>query len=272
MPELDLRPTTTPDDPDRTRLLEAVTAGGALAMTYFGTAVETWDKADKSPVSQADLAVNALLRERLDPDGLGYGWLSEETEDDQRRLDCEHVWVVDPIDGTRAFLRHKPHFTIAVALLRRGYPVLAAIFNPATGEMFEAVAGHGAHLNATPIQTSTCAALEGCRMLGPRDMFEHPAWPRPWPPMEIATFNSIAYRLALVAGGGWDATVSLTRKNDWDLAAADLILREAGARMTDHAGEGFRFNASHTRHRSVIAAGPALHAEILARTGPITLP
>ncbi len=257
---------------DRDLLIAAVRDAGALAMTLFGKPVETWTKPDETPVTAADLAVNDLIKARLGEARPGYGWLSEETEDNRARMGKDRVWVVDPIDGTKAFIRGEPGFSIAVALLERDRPIHAVIFNPATDEFFEAGAGAGARLNGRPIQVSTAERIEGCRMLGAEGLFRHPAWPEPWPEMTLFNPNSIAYRLALVASGTWDAALALNRKHDWDLAAADLIVTEAGGRITLHSGEALHYNREIPIHRSVVAAGPALYERIFDKVGHLRLP
>jgi len=264
-------------DGDRALLIETVREAGVLAMRYFGTDVRAWSKgSDNSPVTEADIAVNDLLQARLSGARPGYGWLSEETEDDPARLLCPLTWVVDPIDGTRAFAQGKPHFVISVALVAEGRPVLAALFNPATEEFFEAVSGGGARLNDAPIRVSDCTRIEGCRIAAFAPMFKHPGWARagiaPWPEMEILERNSVAYRIALVACGAADAALALNGKSDWDLAAADLIVHEARGRMTSHDGKLFIYNRENTRHRSLLAAGPALYTALYDKLGAIRLP
>lgn len=257
---------------DHLYLCSAVREAGALALSYFRTEVRQWNKGKNDPVSEADHAVNDLLYERLRGARTDYGWLSEETEDDPVRLERDLVWVVDPIDGTRAFLKGKPHFTICAALVHKGHPVSAAVFNPATDEFFEAYLDGGARLNGKPIAPSKCLEVEGCRMAAYGPMFEHPAWPEAWPQMEIVNRNSVAYRIVLVANGAVDASLALNRKNDWDLAAADLIVREAGGRITTHDGHPFVYNKPMTKHRSLLAAGPALYEALYARVGSLSLP
>ncbi|MEQ8266399.1 MAG: 3'(2'),5'-bisphosphate nucleotidase CysQ [Parvibaculum sp.] len=260
-------------DADFALLKEVVREAGALAMRYFQTDMKKWAKShDDTPVTEADIAVNDLLRARLMGARPDYGWLSEETEDDASRLTHPFVWVVDPIDGTRAFAKGKPHFAISAALVTEGRPVLAALFNPATDEFFEAAAAAGARLNGEPIRVSGRSEVEGCRMVAFAPMFKHPAWPEAWPEMDISDRNSVAYRIALVASGQADATIALNGKSDWDLAAADLILHEAGGRMTTHSGEIFLYNRASTRHPSLLAAGPALYDALFARVGAIRLP
>ena len=264
-------------DGDFVLLKEAVRDAGALAMRYFGTDLRKWSKdADNSPVTEADIAVNDLLQARLTSARPEYGWLSEETEDDAIRLSRRLTFIVDPIDGTRTFARGQPHFVVSVALVADGRPVIAALFNPATDEFFDAAIGGGARLNGRSIHVSNRSEIEGCRIAAFAPMFKHPGWSRagipPWPEMDILERNSVAYRIALVACGMADAALALNGKSDWDLAAADLIVTEARGCMTTHDGRPFTYNRESTRHRSLLVAGPALHDAMLARLGAIRLP
>lgn len=269
MPAPDAAPTR---DQDRELLVDAVREAGRIALGYYQTKLKTWMKSGDSIVTEADIAVNDQLHKDLAQARPGYGWLSEETEDAAGRLSCNRVWVVDPIDGTRAFAKGKPHFVVSVALVEDGRPVLAALFNPATDEFFEASAGGGATLNGEPIRAGDRATIEGARMAAHGPMFKHPAWPEPWPAMEIIERNSVAYRIALVACNAADAALALNTKNDWDLAAADLILTEAGGRLTSHDGKQLIYNRELPRHRSLLAAGPKLYDALFARVGALTLP
>ncbi|HMM13306.1 MAG TPA: 3'(2'),5'-bisphosphate nucleotidase CysQ [Parvibaculum sp.] len=253
-------------------MLAAVREAGILALGFYRTDLKKWIKGGDSIVTEADIAVNELLQKKLAVERPDYGWLSEETEDDHLRLTRSRVWVVDPIDGTRAFAKGKPHFVISVALVENGAPVLGALFNPATDEFFEASAGGGARLNGASIHVTDRASIAGCRMASHLTLFRHPAWKEPWPEMEMIERNSVAYRIALVACGAADAAMALSAKNDWDLAAADLIVREAGGRMTSHDGRPLVYNRELPRHRSLIAAGPRLHEALSARVGGLTLP
>jgi myo-inositol-1(or 4)-monophosphatase len=261
----------TDDADDQALLVAAVREAGAIALQHFRTDVKVWEKQGGTPVSDADLAVNQHLHRRLGDARPQYGWLSEETEDDPSRLTRRRVWVVDPIDGTKAFLAGTPHFCHAVALVEDGKPILAALFNPAVDEFYEAVAGRGAKLNGRPIRVTSRSELEGCRIAAFEPMFRHPAWREPWPPMDVIDRNSVAYRLALVASGAVDAALGLNSKNDWDLAAADLIVREAGGRVTSHDGHALTYNTERATHRSFIAAGPAMHKALFARVGQVNL-
>jgi len=250
-------------DQDYALLLETVREGGALALSYFHDGVKHWQKGPDDPVSEADHAVDDLLRNKLLAARPNYGWLSEETEDDAKRLDCRDVWVVDPIDGTRAFIQQREEFTVCAALVRDGRPLAGAVYNPATEEFYEAVLGGGARLNGKSIHVSTASDFEGSRLLTGRHIFKNaPAGEKP-KDVTIHMVNSIAYRMCLAAEGRYDACISLSGKCDWDIAAAELILAEAGGVNTNSSGEGFKYNRPDTRHKSVISAGPALHAHIL---------
>ncbi len=252
-------------------LTEAVGEAGDLAMTFFGNAPRTQTKPDGTQVSEADFAVDALLKERLISGRKSYGWLSEESEDNPDRLSKSRVWVVDPIDGTRAFLKGKPEWTISAALVEDGHPRLAAVFNPATGEFYRAALGGGAFLNGTPIAVREPVRLEGCRLAASATQFRPGKWDRPWPEIETVWVNSIAYRLALVAAGKCDGTVSMSAKSDWDVAAAHLLVDEAGGIVTTHNGRPLVYNRENSRHSSIVSAGPALHAALIERTRHATI-
>lgn len=254
------------DQPLFNAMTDCVEEAGRIALSYFGERPRTEIKPDGTSVSEADLAVDTFLRDNLGAIDPSYGWLSEETHDDRDRLERSRVWVVDPIDGTRAFLKERPEWTICVALVENGQPVMAAVFNPAKGEFFHAVAGGGAFLNGRPINVPEPVTLAGCTLAASATMFRSSRWAEPWPDMETVWVNSIAYRLALVAAGTCDGTVSMSGKCDWDIAAADLIVREAGGIVSTADFKPFTYNQPQTRHSSVVAAGPALHAELIART------
>ncbi len=247
----------------------AVREAGAIARQYFGGHYRHWDKGKGNPVTEADIRIDRFLHDRLSQARRAYGWLSEETEDDPSRLDRESVFVVDPIDGTIGFLKGRPQFTICAGLVRGGESVAGVVFNPVTGECFTAVTGGGACLNGARIAASTQETVEGCRMLGSKSLFANPGWSRPpnrpWPAMHIETRSSLAYRVALVAAGQFDAVLALSAKRDWDLAAADIILREAGGRITAQDGRPLRYNRAESTQPSVVCANPVLHARLLER-------
>ena len=250
----------------------AATVAGEQAVAMRAAGLVTMYKADKSPVTDADLAVDLWLREHLSAARPAYGWLSEETVDDPSRLDCERVFIVDPIDGTRAYVKGKPWWGVSIAIVEAGRPLVGVVRAPDRDETFEAEADRGARLNGAPIHGSSTAVLEDCRLLADAPMMTHPAWKRPWPPMRMENRNSIAYRLCSVASGDVDAMLALSPKSEWDMAAGDLIAVEAGCVVTDHKGRSLAYNRVKPTAPSLVCAGPALHRLILERTEPIDLP
>jgi myo-inositol-1(or 4)-monophosphatase len=245
---------------DHELVLAVTREAGAIALKFFRGGVKSWNKKPNDPVSEADLAVDSLLKEKLRGARPGYGWLSEESGVEGP---ATTRWIVDPIDGTRAFIEGKPEFTICVALLHDGAPVLSAIYNPASEEMFDATAGGGARLNGKPIHASGHASLMEARFLASRRTFERHGWLARTAKADFAYRNSIAYRMALVAAGKFDAAISLTEKSDWDVAAADLLVREAGGRVTTAEGLPLAYASEKFRHPSVIATGAYVFDDVV---------
>ena len=261
------RGAAAPGDPegDHALLVGAVRQAGEVARRYFEEGAKSWRKKSDDPVTEADVAIDSLLRERLCAARPDYGWLSEETEDDLSRLERRRVWIVDPIDGTRAFMAGRAEFAICAGLVEDGRPILAAVLNPVTGELFEAEKDGGARCNGQRLAVSDGAALEEARLLASRRALERRPGFGALPRARFDFINSIAYRMALVARNRFDATISLARKSDWDIAAAELIVSESGGRAAAPDGSPFRYNRRSTEHAGVIAAGPRLMGEILSR-------
>ena len=250
----------TGPDPDDLILLEgAVRAAGEIALDFYGKDYRIWNKEGGSPVTEADLAVDRHLHDALMAARPGYGWLSEESADNPDRLEKDRTFVVDPIDGTVAFLKQRPHFTICAGIVTQGRPCCGVVYNPMTDELYSARLGGGAHRNGAPIRVGAREALAGCAMLGDRTQLVK----APWPAMHVQNRNSVAYRVVLVADASADASVSLTPKRDWDLAAADIILSEAGGRLTTASGQPMTYNRADTLQPSLVAANPALHDRIV---------
>lgn len=250
----------------------AALEAGELALKARRDGLKIWSKPGGSPVTDADIAVDTLLKLRLLAARPNYGWLSEETVDDLGRLAIPRLFLVDPIDGTAAYLKGKPWFTVCIAVVQEGRPTSAVVYAPELNEMYEATLGGGAVLNGQSIRPSNAIDLEGSAMLGDARMFGDPRWPQPWPTMRIESRNSIAYRVVQVACGAFDAALALSAKNDWDLAAADLIAREAGACIGDHHGRSFTYNRPAPVQPSLLCAAPGLHELILQRVGHIDPP
>jgi myo-inositol-1(or 4)-monophosphatase len=243
----------------------AVREAGAIAREIFAGHCKTWAKSDGSPVTEADLAVNKYLSEHLRSARPEYAWLSEESEDDRARLSASRVFVVDPIDGTLAFVKRRPHFTVSVAVVEKGKPVTACVYNPITDECFTAAKGDGARLNGERIRVTDRADLDGCNILISKASMTNSRWNAPWPEMHIENPNSIAYRVSLVAAGKFDAGLTMASLHDWDLAACDLIVREAGGLMTSMEGDAPLYNRENAFQPSAMAAGPKLHAVLRSR-------
>lgn len=246
-------------------LKEAVREAGDIARSFFGKNIAVGRKPDNSEVTEADRTVDAFLKNTLTTARPGYGWLSEESEDDAARLSASRVWIVDPIDGTRAFIQNKPEWAVSAALVEDGTPILAAIYNPVSGEFFSARRGAGAELNGTPVFVSQRTELEGSRILGSKGVLKHLHWTSTQPGIKFKWVYSIAYRLALVACGAADATIALSPKSEWDVAAAVLLVCEAGGRVTAPRGTGLTFNKRVPRCEGVIAAGEHLHGLLVKR-------
>jgi len=243
-------------------LVEAVREAGVLALDMFGRELKTWTKSGSSPVCEADIAVDRLLRERLTAAAPDYGWRSEESGDDPARLAAKRVWIVDPIDGTRAYIQGLTDWTIAAALVDTGRPVLGAIFAPAQDAMFAAAAGRGARLNGTSIRASAGAELEGVRVAGPRRHLARLVVVAPGIET-VAKIHSLALRLARVAQGALDIAFASASSRDWDLAAADLLVHEAGGALTDIEGRVLTYNRADPVHEALIAAGRSRHRALL---------
>jgi myo-inositol-1(or 4)-monophosphatase len=244
---------------------EAVCVAGKLALAYYRpgatTAAGIFHKAGGSPVTEADQIVDRYLARQLRPLLPEAGWLSEETEDSPARLSRERIFIVDPIDGTRGFMRGHSGWAIAAALVENGRPLLGIIHAPALGATYVAVRGAGARLNGAAIAVSKTAALSaGARIAAPGLLAERlrqaglkfELQPR---------LPSLALRIANVASGALDAGFASENARDWDIAAADLILHEAGGRLTTLDGREIRYNREDTLHGPLIAAPAQIHAE-----------
>ncbi len=242
-------------------LKEAVGSASEIAMRYYGADPRTWFKDNKSPVSEADLAVDEHLAAILRAARPDYGWLSEETADNSERLSCRRVFIVDPIDGTRAFLAGGDEWTIALSVVENGVPVAGAVYCPVREEMYTAASGRGAHLNGAPMTVSARSDVGGASLTGPHSIVANKD-------VLAAGFQvspnlrSLAYRLAQVAAGRIDVAAARKSASDWDLAAADLLVQEAGGNLTDLEGQRICYNKPVTRHPALVAAPAVLSGEV----------
>ncbi|SCY88017.1 inositol monophosphatase family protein [Microvirga guangxiensis] len=241
---------------------DAARRAGALALPYFRagkqTAARLWYKGQSSPVTEADIALDTFLKDHLTGLLPEAGWLSEETADDPARLDRSHVWVVDPIDGTRAFASGHPDWAVSIALVCEGSPVLGVLLAPIHDRLYEAVLGGGAWCNGERLQLSEMAPSAPARVAGPKPLVDRFA--DNFSPIErLPKVPSLALRLARVAEGSIDVGLVSHNSQDWDIAAADLILREAGGILTDLSGAPPTYNKPHPRHGEMIAVASRLH-------------
>ncbi|MCQ0091760.1 3'(2'),5'-bisphosphate nucleotidase CysQ [Roseovarius sp. M141] len=241
-------------------LIDAARAAGEVATRFSGATVKRWDKPeDAGPVTEADLAVNDVLEARLRSARPAYGWLSEESAHDPLRAAAPRTFIIDPIDGTRSFIDGSRAWAHALAVVDEGVVTAAVVYLPMLDLMYAAAAGKGATLNGLPIHASGADRAEGASLLAARPMLEAHHWRGPVPAFKREHRPSLAYRLSLVAEGRFDAMLTLRKTWEWDVAAGDLILREAGALSTDRRGQVLRFNNAVPQVDGMVAAGPLLH-------------
>jgi myo-inositol-1(or 4)-monophosphatase len=247
---------------DAALLRDSVREAGALALSLFRTELKNWTKGASSPVSEADIRVNDLLERRLRSATPDYGWLSEESVDDEQRLGKHLVWIVDPIDGTRGYLAGREDWCVSVALVEDATPVLAAVFVPASDEFFFAMRGQGAALNDVPVCAAAGTELDFSRVAGPKPLVERLS--RSGDDIVLhPRIGSLALRLCRVAQGSLDAAFAGGQSRDWDLAAANLIVQEANGRMTALSGDTILYNRREVTHGVLVAAGRDRHARIV---------
>jgi myo-inositol-1(or 4)-monophosphatase len=251
---------------DLAALTESVCAvarrAGALALPYFRageqTAAKLWYKGQSSPVTEADIAVDTFLKGELLALLPEAGWLSEETADNPDRLDRRHVWVVDPIDGTRAFASGHPDWAVSIALVTDGDPVLGVLHAPIHEHLYEARIDAGARRNGRVLVLSGDNPGLPPRVAGPKPLVDR--FERGTESVErLPKVPSLALRLARVADGSIDVGLVSANSQDWDIAAADLILREAGGLLTDLAGTRPVYNRPEPKHGEMIAVASRLH-------------
>jgi len=253
-------------------LLEgSVRQAGALVLSLFRTELKNWIKGASSPVSEADIAVNDLLESKLRSATPDYGWLSEESADDEARLGKPLAWIVDPIDGTRAYLAGREDWCVSAALVADASPVLAAVFAPASNEFFFAMRGQGATHNEVPIYATGGTDMDFSRVAGPKPLVERLS--RSGAEITLhPRIGSLALRLCRVAQGNLDAAFAGGQSRDWDLAAANLIVHEANGRMTALSGDTILYNRREVAHGMLVAAGRDRHASIVSHFRSRPLP
>jgi myo-inositol-1(or 4)-monophosphatase len=245
-------------------LTHAALEGGKIALRYWKRNPQVWDKGG-SPVTEADLAVNAYLAEQLQGARPDYGWLSEETADGPDRLTKDHCFIVDPIDGTRAFIAGEETFSISLAVAVAGVVTAGVVYLPALDRLYVASATSPALRDGQPIAVAGAKDESDCSVLTSKQALDPGVWPGGVPPVRRAFRPSLAYRFCLVAEGRHDGMLTLKDAWEWDIAAGTLIAARAGAVVTDRDSGPLVFNRTVPQAAGVIAAAPALHGALMGR-------
>lgn len=253
-------------EPDLPLLIEAARLAGTIALRHWRCAPQVWEKPDgQGPVSAADLEVNAALAALLGQARPDYGWLSEESADGPARQATGCQFILDPIDGTRAFLQGEDAFAHALAVVRGGEVIAGVVYLPAQDRLYAATATGPATLNGAEIRPSACTSATRARVLTAKANLAPELWPGGPPEVERHFRSSLAWRLCLVAEGAFDAMLTLRPTWEWDIAAGTLIATRAGAVVSDRCGAALRFNRPDPRCQGVVAAAPGIHAEMIRR-------
>jgi myo-inositol-1(or 4)-monophosphatase len=242
---------------------DAALAAGEILQGYFrdgGYQIDS--KGKNNPVTTADFEADAELKQILREAFPTYGWLSEETVDNDDRLTAERVWIVDPLDGTKEFIKGIPEFVVAIALAERGVPVMGVSYNPIKDELFWGVRGAGCHLNDKIVTVSEIAALEHSTILASRSETARGEWKAYEGRVTVRPIGSVAYKLALVAAGQADATFTLTPKSEWDIASGVALIVAAGGSVTDLYGAPIQFNRRDVKTPGFVASNGHLHAQL----------
>jgi myo-inositol-1(or 4)-monophosphatase len=248
-------------DDDLTLLIAAMRGAGALALKHQAAGFKQSHKSDGSLVTEVDLAVDGFLRNMLCGPRPDYGWLSEESPENAERLAARKTWIVDPIDGTRSFSRHGANWCIGVALVEAGRPVLSCVYHPQLQRLYHAVVGRGAYLNDVPLEMDGDGAITNARVMGSAKqtkLLERSG-------MEITPSGDapLLARFAMVAGGELEATVATGPKYDWDLAAGELLVTEAGGKVSAPDGSVLCYNQLSRQQSGLVAANAARHKAII---------
>ena len=253
---------------DLERLLSAAVsaaqAAGEVILDCGRSTCQSWDKAVDSPVTEADLAADELLRTRLAAITPECGWLSEETVDTPDRLSRTCAWVVDPLDGTREFIEGLDEFAVSVALVDHGLPLLGVVHNPATKETVAGIVGQGLAYNGVERgAVSECTEVRDVQVLVSSTEIKSGMWTPYEDVLDLRPLGSAAYKLGRVAAGFGDAYVSLKPKHEWDVCAGVALVLAAGGWVTDLRGHDLRFNRADVQIGGIVSASPALHASLM---------
>jgi len=259
---------TVTGDLDLTREVEyarrAALAAGEVLMRYYDTKYAVGSKGKDNPVTIADTEADSAIKQILTHAFPDYGWLSEETVDNEERLTKQRVWIVDPLDGTKEFINKIPEFCVAIGLSDHAEPVVGVTYNPITNEMFWCARGMGCHLNDHRVHVTKNAELKVASVLASRSETMRGEWEVFKGILVSVPTGSVAYKLAMVAGGKADATFTRSPKNEWDIASGAALILEAGGKMTDIDGHPMTFNKKVTKCAGMIASNGILHDQLMA--------
>ncbi len=243
---------------------QAARAAGEILCGYWRRGgYEIGSKGHDNPVTQADLEADTAIKKLLRDPFPGYGWLSEETADNDERLECRRVWIVDPLDGTKEFIKGIPEFAVAIGLVEDGVPVLGVTYNPIKREMYWAARGVGCHLNTRRVRVTRTRTLKRATVLASRSETARGEWQAFRGMLKVSPTGSVAYKLAMVAAGKADATFTRSPKSEWDIASGAALVIEAGGTITDIKGREIRFNQRNVKLEGLIADNTALHAALM---------
>jgi len=251
------------ENDDLKLLINAAHDSADIARKYWKQSPDAWDKsAGAGPVTEADIAIDKMLHDQLRTARPDYGWLSEETEDNSARLTRDRVFIIDPIDGTRAFIEGSKTFAHSLAIAHKGQVVVAVVFLPMLDKLYVATKTMHASLNGRPISPKSPRQDQKPTVLATKRNFDQEHWTTDIQAFERHFRSSLAYRLCLVAEGRFDAMLTLRPTWEWDVAAGALIAECAGATVTDIGGAHPSFNTPHPQLNGMVAASPKLHRDL----------
>jgi len=244
-------------------LINAAQDAAKIALSYWKTDQRVDTKDGGSPVSEGDFAVDTYLKDTLLKARPDYGWLSEETEDDKSRLSHDTVFIVDPIDGTRAYVAGENTWAISIGVVHKGQPAAGVVYLPARDKLYSAAIGKGAFLNGSAVRPASRTDPVGATVLAPKPSLNPEWWAGELPAMKRHYRPSLAYRFCLVAEGRFDVMLTLRDAWEWDIAAGTLIATEAGAAVTDRNGETLTMNSNTAKSKGIFTANPGLQQTLI---------
>lgn len=248
--------------------VRATEAAGQVLRERFGSDLTLWSKGPGQPVTDADLAANRILGDTLRTARPDYGWLSEETPDDADRLALRRVWIIDPLDGTRSFIAGRPEFAVSVGLAVAGRPVIGVVYHPVADELFWSVAGEGAYCRSEGgerrLRVTVPRSGAGGILVASRHEIDDGEFATLEDDWKLLALGSTAYKLAVVAAGRGDGFLSRGPKSEWDLCAGELLVEEAGGRVTDRGGRPLAYNQMQPAVAGVVASNGAVHERLLS--------